>query len=176
MSETSLKHKSLSPKNVNVFVVTCSTSKYEDRKLGKSIEDLSGDIIETLMKEAGHEISERILISDNEAMIKQIVRDASISSNVDCVIITGGTGIAPKDVTVEAVKQLLEKELPGFGELFRKISYDSIGSAALMSRALAGIIRGKAIFCLPGSPDGVEKALKNLIIPEIGHIVKHSRE
>jgi molybdenum cofactor biosynthesis protein B len=176
MSETSLKHKSVAPKKLNVFIVTCSTSKYEDRNLGKPIEDVSGDLIERLMKEAGHQISKRTLISDSEAMIKQTVRDATISSNIDSVIITGGTGIAPKDVTVEAVKQLLDKELPGFGELFRKISYDSIGSAALMSRALAGIIRGKAIFCLPGSPDGVEKALKNLIIPEIGHIVKHSRE
>jgi molybdenum cofactor biosynthesis protein B len=144
--------------------------------LGKPIDDISGDIIERLMKEAGHEISRRILISDSEAMIKQTIREASVSPNVDAVIITGGTGIAPRDVTIEAVKELLDKELPGFGELFRKISYDSIGSAALMSRALAGVTRGKAIFCLPGSPDGVEKALKSLIIPEIGHIVKHSRD
>jgi molybdenum cofactor biosynthesis protein B len=158
-----------------VAIVTCSTSKYDDKKLGRPIEDASGDLIEKLMEEAGHEISQRKLISDSEAMIRQTVRDAAMSSNIDAVIITGGTGIAPKDVTIEAVKLLLDKELPGFGELFRRISYDSIGSAALMSRAMAGVMRGKPIFCLPGSPDGVEKALRNLIIPEIGHIAKHSR-
>jgi molybdenum cofactor biosynthesis protein B len=158
-----------------VAIVTCSTSKYDDKKLGRPIEDASGDLIEKLMEEAGHEISQRKLISDSEAMIRQTVRDAAMSSNIDAVIITGGTGIAPKDVTIEAVKLLLDKELPGFGELFRRISYDSIGSAALMSRAMAGVMRGKPIFCLLGSPDGVEKALRNLIIPEIGHIAKHSR-
>jgi molybdenum cofactor biosynthesis protein B len=176
MSETSRQHKAAAPKKLNILEVTCSTSKYNDKMLGKPIDDVSGDMIERLMKEAGHEISRRILISDNEAMIKQTIREASVSPNVDAVILTGGTGIAPKDVTIEAVKELLDKALPGFGELFRKISYDSIGSAALMSRALAGVTRGKAIFCLPGSPDAVEKALKNLIIPEIGHIVKHSRD
>ncbi len=176
MSETSLKHKAAAPKKLDILVVTCSTSKYDDKKLGRPIEDASGDLIEKLVKEAGHEISQRTLISDSEAMIKQIIREASMSPHIDAVIITGGTGIAPKDVTIEAVKGQLDKELPGFGELFRKISYDSIGSAALMSRAMAGVTRGKAIFCLPGSPDGVEKALRNLIIPEIGHIVKHSRD
>lgn len=175
MSETSLKHKATAPKKLRVAIVTCSTSKYDDKKLGRPIEDASGDLIEKLMEEAGHEISQRKLISDSEAMIRQTVRDAAMSSNIDAVIITGGTGIAPKDVTIEAVKLLLDKELPGFGELFRRISYDSIGSAALMSRAMAGVMRGKPIFCLPGSPDGVEKALRNLIIPEIGHIAKHSR-
>ena len=176
MSETSRKHKAAAPKRLNILIVTCSTSKYDEKNLGRQIEDISGDTIERLMKEAGHEISGRRLISDSEAMIKQVVREAAVSSNLDAVIITGGTGVAPRDVTIEAVKGLLDKELPGFGELFRKISYDSIGSAALMSRALAGVIRGKAIFCLPGSPDGVEKALKNLVIPEIGHIIKHSRD
>jgi len=176
MSETSRKHKAAAPKRLSILVVTCSTSKYGDKNLGKPIEDISGDIIERFMKEAGHEISGRRLISDSEAMIKQVVREAAVSSNIDAVIITGGTGIAPRDVTIDAVRVLLDKELPGFGELFRKISYDSIGSAALMSRALAGVMRGKAIFCLPGSPDGVELALKNLVIPEIGHIIKHSRD
>jgi len=175
MSVTSREHKSAAPKKLNVSIVTCSTSKYDEKKLEKPVEDVSGDLIERIVKEAGHEISGRLLISDSEAMIKQVVREASISPQVDAIIMTGGTGIAPRDVTIEAVRELLDKELPGFGELFRKISYDSIGSAALMSRALAGVVRGRPVFCLPGSPDGVEKALKYLIIPEIGHIVKHAR-
>jgi len=176
LSETSKRHKAEAPKKLSVHVVTCSTSKYDQKKSGKQVDDVSGNIIERLMKEAGHEISGRDLIPDSEAMIKQTVREAAVSPNVDAVIITGGTGISPKDVTIEAVEEILDKELPGFGELFRKISYDSIGSAAVMSRALAGATRGKAVFCIPGSPDAVQKALKNLIIPEIAHIVKHSRE
>jgi molybdenum cofactor biosynthesis protein B len=98
------------------------------------------------------------------------------SRKINVIIMSGGTGISPKDVTIEAVQQILEKELPGFGELFRNLSYRTIGSAALMSRALAGVVKGKVIFCLPGSPNSISLALENLILPEVSHILKHANE
>lgn len=98
------------------------------------------------------------------------------NESVDAVVASGGTGITQSDITIEAIRPLFEKELPGFGELLRKISYEKIGSPAVMTRATAGIVKGKAIFCIPGSPQAVETALKHLILPEVGHIVKHARE
>jgi len=91
------------------------------------------------------------------------------------ITISGGTGISLKDVTIEAIHPLLEKEIPGFGELFRAVSYEKIGSAAMMTRAIAGVTKGKAVFCLPGSPQSVALALKEFILPEVGHILKHAR-
>ena len=98
------------------------------------------------------------------------------NENVGAVVVCGGTGIAPKDVTIETVTSMLRKVLPGFGELFRKLSYDTIGSAAIMSRAVAGIANGKAVFCIPGSIEAVRLCLDKLILPEAGHLVKHARE
>jgi len=109
-------------------------------------------------------------------MIEKITRKALASKNVDAVIITGGTGLSRRDVTVESITPMLQKELPGFGELFRKVSFDTIGSPAILSRAIAGTIKGKAIFCLPGSPNAVQTALEKLILPELGHIIRVSRE
>ncbi|MCW4020201.1 MAG: molybdopterin-binding protein, partial [Candidatus Bathyarchaeota archaeon] len=98
------------------------------------------------------------------------------SRKTDAVITSGGTGISPTDVTIEAVQPLLEKELHGFGELFRTISYKKIGSAAVLTRAIAGVAKGKIVFCLPGSPQSVSLALEELILTEAGHIMKHTRE
>jgi molybdenum cofactor biosynthesis protein B len=116
-----------------------------------------------------------VLIPDRIGLLRNTLRDA-LRSSVDAVVITGGTGIAPSDVTVEAVTPLLEKQLPGFGELLRKISYDKIGSAAMMTRAIAGVVKGKAVFCLPGSPDGVATAVTSLILPELGHVLSIARQ
>ncbi len=127
------------------------------------------------MRVAGHTILGRSLIPDRVSLIRTTVKRA-MRSGADAIVITGGTGIAPSDVTVEAITPLLEKEMPGFGELFRKISYESIGSAAMMSRAIAGVAKGKALFCLPGSPDGVETAVSRLVIPELGHVLAVARQ
>jgi molybdenum cofactor biosynthesis protein B len=104
--------------------------------------------------------------------MKEVVRHAE----VDAAIFCGGTGIAPSDITIETVTPFLDKLLPGFGEIFRHLSYDEIGSAAILSRAIAGIAQGKAVFCLPGSPNAVQLCLSKLIIPEAGHLIKHARE
>jgi len=97
-------------------------------------------------------------------------------ANLDVVIFSGGTGITPTDVTIETVAPFFEKTLPGFGEFFRRISFDRVGSAAVLSRAMAGVAKGKALFCIPGSPDAVRVTVEMLILPEAPHIVKHARE
>ena len=163
-------HKEHARRYAAVFILTCSTSKAEQKRKGLSVEDPSGDIIEKLMCEAGHRITGRKLIPDKIGLLRATVRQA-LKSDAEVIVITGGTGIAPSDVTIEGITPMLEKELPGFGELFRKISYETIGSAAMMTRATAGVVRGKAIFCLPGSPDGVTTAVSKLIVPELGHVL-----
>lgn len=171
MSETAKLHKKSSPESATVYVVTCSTSKFNQLKAKQQPDDESGDIIEQLAANAGHRIAGRRLISDSKSLIRKAARDALSNREVDVVIITGGTGLSSTDVTFEAISPLLDREIPGFGELFRKISFDEIGSAAMMSRAFAGTIKGKAVFCLPGSPNAVRTAMEKLILPELGHIV-----
>jgi molybdenum cofactor biosynthesis protein B len=171
MAKVPQLHKSSAPKSVGVYVITCSTSKFKELKSGLKPSDASGDIIQKLAEEAGNTVEGRSLISDSKVMIVQTLRRAFKMRNVDAVVITGGTGMSPTDVTPESVAPMLVKEIPGFGELFRKISYDSIGSPAMLSRAFAGMIRGKAIFCLPGSPDAVQTAMQKLILPELSHLV-----
>jgi molybdenum cofactor biosynthesis protein B len=169
-------HKHMSPKSVGISIVTCSSSKFAEMRAGENVDDKSGNIIENLVLKAGHRVEVRCLISDSKPMIRKNVRKALSSPKVDALIITGGTGLSPRDLTIESVSPFLQKNIPGFGELFRKISFDKIGSAAMLSRALAGSSKGKLIFCLPGSPDAVETAVTQLILPEIGHMLKVSRE
>lgn len=168
-------HKEHAQKSAAVFIVTCSTSKAEQKRRGLAVDDPSGDEIEKLMRDGGHHVTGRTLIPDRIGLLRTTIRKA-LKSEAEAVIITGGTGVAPSDVTVEGVTPLLEKEIPGFGELFRKISYDRIGSAAMMSRAMAGVVKGKAIFCLPGSPDGVRTAVSELVLPELGHVLSIAKQ
>jgi molybdenum cofactor biosynthesis protein B len=109
-------------------------------------------------------------------MIAEGMRCAIDRTDIDVLVFCGGTGITHSDVTIETVSSFLEKSLPGFGEIFRRLSFDEIGSAAVLSRAVAGLAKGKAIFCIPGSPNAVQLCLSKLILPEAGHIVKHARE
>jgi len=140
------------------------------------MDDPSGDLVLELLEGAGHTVVLRGVLPDDGAVIREGVLKALGMNDVDAIITCGGTGVAAKDVTVEAIKLLLEKELPGFGELFRRLSYDEIGPAALMSRALAGVAKRKAVFILPGSPQAVRLCVERLILPEAPHIVKHARE
>lgn len=175
MSKTVTDHRTKSPTKVSVSIITCSSSKYQEKNKGGIVNDPSGDLIEELLKKKGHTIFSRILILDDKTIIKNAVKEALSETKVDIIIITGGTGITPRDVTIESIKDLLDKEMPGFGELFRKISFEEIGSAAMVTRALAGVSNGKPIFCMPGSPNAVKKSMDCLIIPEIGHVVKHAK-
>lgn len=169
-------HKATAPKIIGIYIITCSTSKFNEQNRGSKPDDSSGDTIEQLAAAAGHRVNGRRLISDSRTMIQRSVRKALASKAVDAVVITGGTGLSPRDVTIESVRNIMEREIPGFGELFRKISYDEIGSAAMLSRAEAGSVNGKLVFCLPGSPDAVRTAMKELILPELGHMMRVIRE
>jgi molybdenum cofactor biosynthesis protein B len=174
LTETSKKHKEKAQKQLSFAVITISTSRYRDSQAGKPVTDESRDLILKLLKSDGHAIAVQRLITDDKAMIQETMLEMLHSSEVDAIISTGGTGITPADVTIEAVGLIIEKELPGFGELFRHLTYQEIGSAALMSRAMAGVALGKAIFCLPGSPHAVKLCLERLILPETAHIVLHA--
>jgi molybdenum cofactor biosynthesis protein B len=176
MSETAKKHKAEAPVKLRFGIFTCSTSRYLLSKKGDRFEDASGDLIEKLLRNAGHQVTLRKLIPDDSALIRQSVKYALASRDLDAAVFCGGTGIAPSDVTIETVSPLLEKVLPGFGEIFRRLSFDEIGSAAVLSRAIGGVAKGKALFCVPGSPDAVRLCMEKLILPETPHVVKHSRE
>lgn len=176
MSESTKKHKAEAPKKLKFGIFICSTSRYQELKKGKHVEDVSGDLIESLLKNVGHIVSFRKIIPDDKVLIEKGMRYALDSVDVDAVVFCGGTGIAPSDVTVETVSPFFEKALPGFGEIFRRLSFDKIGSAAVLSRAIAGVTKGKVFFCIPGSPDAVKLCFEKLILPETAHIVKHARE
>jgi molybdenum cofactor biosynthesis protein B len=176
MSETSTIHKAEAPKTLNYAVITCSTSRYREFAETGKIDDPSGDLIAQILRSNGQRVTLRRLVSDDKSTIQQAVTKALKSRKTDAIVTTGGTGISHTDVTIEAVQPLLDKEIPGFGQLFRTISYQKIGSPAVLTRALAGVARGKPIFCLPGSPQSVSLALETLILPEAGHIFKHARE
>jgi molybdenum cofactor biosynthesis protein B len=176
VSESTRKHKAEAPKKLRFAVYTVSTSRYQRSMKSEKIEDVSGDLIASELRGAGHEVVFRKVIPDDKAFIEDGVRQVLASSGLDAVVFCGGTGIAPSDVTIETVSPFLEKVLPGFGEIFRRLSFDMIGSAAVMSRALAGVAKGKAFFCVPGSPDAVRICVEKLILAESPHIVKHARE
>jgi molybdenum cofactor biosynthesis protein B len=176
MSESTKKHKATASKRLKFGIFICSTSRYDQLKRKEKTEDVSGDLIESYLKKADHAVLFRRIISDDSALIRKSAKDVLSNIEADCVIFCGGTGITPSDVTIETVTPFFEKILPGFGEIFRRVSYDEIGSAALLSRAIAGVAKGKAIFCIPGSPNAVKVCMEKLILPEGGHIVKHARE
>ena len=176
MSETAERHKAEAPKKLGFAIFISSSSRFKEwQKKGKTA-DPSGDLIVELLEKAGHGVALRGVLPDDGAVIRQATLKALEMKEVDAIVTCGGTGIATRDVTIEAVKPLLEKKLPGFGELFRRLSYEEMGSAALMSRALAGVAKGKAVFVLPGSPQAVRLCVERLILPEAPHIVKHARE
>jgi molybdenum cofactor biosynthesis protein B len=177
MSITSRKHKEAAPSRLSFAIITVSTSRYAEKERGvKKIEDPSGDLLETLLKKSNNTVVLRELASDNSEMIKNLVERLVERKDIDVIVTCGGTGVAKSDVTIETIKGIIEKELPGFGEILRELSYKKIGSPAILTRAFAGVKNGKAIFCIPGSPDAVKTATKLLIIPEAPHIVKHARE
>ncbi len=176
MSETAKKHKATAPKQLKFAVFVCSTSRYQQLQKGEDIDDVSGETIKALLKNAGHRVLSKKIIADDKRMIEEAAESVLGSAELDAAIFCGGTGIAPKDITIETVQPLLEKTLPGFGEIFRRLSYDKVGSAAVMSRAVAGVAKGKALFCIPGSPDAVRVSVEMLILPEAPHIVRHARE
>jgi molybdenum cofactor biosynthesis protein B len=149
---------------VRCFVLTISDTRTRDN-------DTSGDAIVSALEAAGHVVTGRNIVRDDPPAVQQAVKSAA----ADVVITTGGTGITSRDGTYEAVSELFDKTIDGFGELFRMLSYHQIGSAAMMSRACAGAIGRTAVFALPGSEQAVRLAIEKLILPELGHVVRELR-
>lgn len=157
-------------------VITVSTSryaKYGDTGLPDDCEDESGSIIIGLLAKAGHKTSYRLL-PDDRLYIERCLMD--MLSDADAAIVCGGTGLTASDVTIEAVTPMLQKTIPGFGELFRIKSYEEVGTASMLSRAMAGVIEDRAVFCIPGSPNAAKVAVSGLIVPELGHVISHIRK
>ena len=162
------EHRREAPRAVRVYVVTASDSRGEQ-------EDVGGAYLRRVAVEAGHEVAGYQVVKDEPDRIREALA-AAAGAGADAVVVNGGTGIAARDRTYEAVAGILEKRLDGFGELFRMLSYAEIGSAAMLSRAVAGAWDGRAIFSVPGSPDAVRLAWEKLIGPELTHVVRELRK
>ncbi len=157
-------HRSTSPSSLCCAVLTASDSR--------SLEsDESGALIVSLLEEAGHSVSFRRLVPDDPEKIRAAVAEVEKSAEVRILIVNGGTGLAPRDRTYEALAGWIERPLPGFGELFRMLSHREIGSAAMLSRAMAGTRGRQVLFSIPGSPAAVQLAMQELILPELGHLI-----
>ena len=163
------EHRRQAPRRVSVAVLTISDTRNEKT-------DRSGRLIRRRLISAGHEVAQYRIVPDDPARIRRVVREWSRSRVVEAMILTGGTGVSPRDGTIETVEKLLSRKLEGFGEIFRFLSYRQVGSAAFLSRALAGICRGKPLFSLPGSEKAVRLALDRLILPELGHLIQQLRK
>ena len=158
------EHRARAPRSIGCAVITVS----DTRTLA---DDSGGALLCELLEGGGHRIALREIVKDESKAIRAALEAALARADCAAVLLTGGTGVAPRDVTPEAVAPLLERSLPGFGELFRSLSFAEIGAAALLSRALAGLARGKPVFALPGSRAAIRLALERLILPELGHLV-----
>ena len=173
MSESVRKHRESAPEHVRVAVLTVSDTRTSET-------DTGGDTIEELMRGAGHEVVQRSIVKDDATLIRTELVDLLARPDVDAVITTGGTGISARDTTYEVVERMLDKKLDGFGEIFRMLSYEEIGAAAVLSRAVAGAVGTTLVACLPGSRNAVRLAVEKLLVPEIPHIVfelkKHQEE
>ncbi len=157
------------------LVVTVSTRRYNRQaNERKPVSDESGDVAQDMIEDATGVVAERVLIPDDTKLLGSTVSRALRKADLDVVVLTGGTGVSTTDVTIEAVRPLFEKEITGFGELFRSVSYQRIGAAAAISRATAGVAKGKLIICLPGSPDAVRTAL-GLFLGEVPHVLHLAR-
>jgi molybdopterin adenylyltransferase len=159
------EHRAQSPSQVSCFVLTVS----DTRTVGT---DTSGRAIADLLEQAGHVVTDRQAVRDEPAQVTDVIRRQLAAGQARVIITTGGTGIARRDSTYEAVTALLDKRIDGFGELFRMLSFEAIGPAAMLSRATAGVAAGCAIFMLPGSEHAVRLAMERLILPELGHVVR----
>lgn len=164
------EHKKTAPSTVTCKVVTVSDTRTKET-------DKSGQLMITLLEENGFKVLEYEIVKDEETYIEKAVRMGCDREDIDVVLTNGGTGIAKRDVTIETVSKLLDKEIVGFGELFRMLSFtEDIGSAAILSRAIAGVSNDTAIFSTPGSSGAVKLAMNKLILPELGHIVNEIKK
>jgi molybdenum cofactor biosynthesis protein B len=165
---THLPHPEPPGITVNCAVITVSDTRSPET-------DRSGQLIEQLLVDAGHAVGAYAIVKDEPRQIQALLAALGQRPELDALIFNGGTGIAPRDTTYDALESLLEKTLPGFGELFRWLSYQEIGSRAIASRAVAGVYQSKLVFSIPGSTAAVKLAVLQLILPELVHLVTQLR-
>jgi molybdenum cofactor biosynthesis protein B len=169
MSESTTQHRCESPKSVRCAVVTISDTRTLET-------DRGGALIVEMLAAGGHQMSTRHIVRDDPREIEPLLRKLADPKDTDAVLMTGGTGIAARDQTFETVSSLLDKPMPGYGELFRMLSYSDIGPAAMLSRAIGGVLNGVIVLTMPGSVAAVRLAMEKLIVPEIGHLVYETRK
>jgi molybdenum cofactor biosynthesis protein B len=164
------EHKKQAAKAVGCKIITVSDTRDMET-------DKSGKLMIDLLENAGHNIVDYVIVKDESVPIESEIIRGCNHKDIDVILLNGGTGIAKRDVTIETVQNLLEKEIVGFGELFRMLSYqEDIGSSAILSRAIAGVVNNKAVFSTPGSTGAVKLAMNKLILPEIGHVVRELKK
>lgn len=159
------EHRSQSPESVSCMIVTVSDTRTPEN-------DKSGQLMRKLLEESGYTVIKHIIIQDEYDDIRELIYNGSSQSEVQAILLTGGTGISGRDRTYEAVSSLLDKELQGFGEIFRYLSYTEIGPAAILSRAIGGTIGNTAVFSMPGSVNAVRLAMERILLPELRHVVR----
>ncbi len=162
-----VEHRASAPASIRCFVLTISDTRTEET-------DASGQAIVSLLTDAGHEVVGRAIVRDEPADVRRVVEEQLGNQAVQAIVSTGGTGISARDTTFEAIDGLLEKRLEGFGELFRMLSFQEVGPAAMLSRACAGLASGKIVVALPGSENAVRLAVTKLIVPELRHLVREA--
>ena len=162
------QHRAESTDSLRFAVITFSDTRDESS-------DAGGNYLVQRLTEAGHQVPRRELHPDEPSRIESSVREAVLAPDVDLVLTTGGTGISPRDNTVPVLEGMFAGTIPGFGELFRNLSFQEIGSAAILSRATAGLIAGKVVVALPGSPKALRLALDRIVLPEAGHLVSQTK-
>ena len=168
MSESARKHREASPDHIRIAVLTISDTRTSET-------DTGGNTIVDFMQGAGHEVERREIVRDDVPRIEEVLVELLADAGVDAVVTTGGTGISDRDSTYEVASDLIDKKLDGFGEIFRMLSYEEIGAAAMLSRAVAGVVTTasgpKFLACLPGSTNAVRLAMEKLLVPEMPHVV-----
>ncbi len=169
MSQAVSEHRAAAPVSLMLAVMTVSDTRTFEN-------DTSGALIVSMAEAAGHRIAERVIVADEPEHMTPLLRSFSEREGLHAILITGGTGISPRDQTYETVSALLTKPLPGYGELFRMLSYAEIGPACLLSRAVGGLIGDRVVLVMPGSRAAVEMAMGKIILPELPHIVREARK
>jgi molybdenum cofactor biosynthesis protein B len=161
-------------KSAKEITARCAVITLSDTRTNET--DTSGQLIQKLLRDAGHEVVEYRLIPDNAAELEQVLLTLAVDERIDVLLTNGGTGIASRDQTIGVVEKMIDQPLPGFGELFRMLSWQQVGAGAMLSRAIGGITRGKPIFAMPGSSKAVELAMTQLILPQVKHILYELRK
>lgn len=168
MSQTTREHRADAPQKVCCGVVTVSDTR-------RKATDSGGQLVARLLEQHGHHVAARQIVPDEPDRLREVVASLCRQEEIDVILLTGGTGVSRRDQTYEVIRDLLAKPLPGYGELFRMLSYDEIGAAAMLSRAVGGLIDRTVVLTMPGSPAAVRLAMEKLILPEIGHLVREAR-